>query len=202
MRQFALLAIAIVASGSAAAADYPFAGYFSSQAADTEPADAQLACAYSFFRQNTDGTFIGYQIDKPAFIADGTVRFEQYGRGACTIDADRVEQCTMTASPDKDEIGTSYFDVVGEVTADTVTSHYFDTHEEATAYATKQEGTPTFESRFRRCAGFDDAHLSGKLRENLTTLTLDERGQLQSPEFNDATRATMRAILGKLGTQP
>ena len=36
----------------------------------------------------------------------------------------------------------------------------------------------------------------------MTTLSIDEQGPLQSPEFDDVSRATMHAILKKLGTQP
>lgn len=192
----------LLAALPAQAGDYPFSGFFSSQPADVGPDDAQLSCAYSFFRQNPDGTFIGYEIDKPAFLTDGTLRYERYGEGVCIVDADNVETCTTTASSDKTEIGASYFDVMTLISPDTIGSQYFDTKEAATAYATRAEGMPDFESRFVRCAGFDDARLGAALTTTMTTLSTEDQGPLQSPEFDDASRATMRAILKKLQTQP
>ncbi|MEJ0011399.1 MAG: hypothetical protein WDM94_02000 [Bauldia sp.] len=172
------------------------------RAADVSPEDAQLACAYSFFRQKPDGTFVGYEIDKLAFLTDGTLRYERYGEGNCTIDADRVEVCTTTASSDKDEIGASYFDVMTVIDADTVGSQFFETRAAATAYATRAQGRPSFESHFVRCNGFDETVLGDALTDKMTTLSTDDQGPLQSPEFDEASRATMRAILTKLGTQP
>lgn len=192
----------VLAALPAHAEDYPFSGFFSSQPADVSPEDAQLSCAYSFFRQNPDGTFVGYEIDKPAFLTDGTLRYERYGEGTCTVDADHVEVCTTTGSSDKTEIGASYYDVMTIVDADTIGSKYFDTKEQATAFATNAEGRPDFESRFVRCDGFDEARLGPSLTTTMTTLPIDDQGPLQSPEFDDASRATMRAILKKLGTQP
>ncbi len=201
MRGAAFLAV-LLATLPAQANEYPYSGYFSSQAADVSPEDAQLACGYSFFHQRPDGTFIGYIVDKPAFLTDGTVRYERYGEGMCTIDADRVEVCTTTASSDNSEIGAAYFDVMTVVDADTISTKYFDTTKAAKAYAASAEGKPDFESRFVRCAGFDDARLGAALTTTMTTLGIDEQGPLQSPEFDDVSRATMRAILKKLGTQP
>jgi hypothetical protein len=198
----ALLLAALVAATAAQAQDYPFSGYFSSQAADVGPEDAQLACAYSFFQQKPDGTFVGYEIDKPAFLTDGIVRYERYGEGTCTIDADHVEACTTTGSSDPSEIGASYYDVMTKTDADTINSKYFDTKEAATDYARTSEGLPDFESHFVRCTGFTDALIGPTLSPSMTTLPIDDQGPLQSPEFDEVSRATMRAILKKLGTQP
>jgi len=198
--RIALAAAGLALMGPAAvAADYPYSGYFSSQPLATAMDDARLACAFSFIRQDRDGTFVGYHIDKPAFLADRTVRYLEYGAGTCTIDAKGVEACTMTASQDEDEIDRTYYDVAGAIAADTVETASFDSKAQADAFASgHSKRKPAFTSRFVRCPGFDDASLAGAVSGTMSTLPLSERGPLQSPEFTDANRALMRDILGAL----
>ncbi len=198
---WAAIAATLAAATPGWAADYPYSGYFSSQPLTTSAEDARLACAFSFIRQNPDGTFVGYHIDKPAFLADHRVRYLEYGAGTCAIDTNNVEACTMTASQDEDEIDRTYYDVAGAITADTVETTAFDSKAQAVAFATGHKAKAAFTSRFVRCPGFDDAGLAAAISDTMSTLPLTERGPLQAPEFTDANRALMRDILAALATQ-
>lgn len=207
MRHLSLLGAALVAlslsqSAAAGADSYPYSGYFSSQIVDVSAGDARLACAYSFFRQNADGSFVGYLVDKPAHDADGSVRYLLYGRGQCTIAGGRVETCTMTASADAEEIGHSYYDVIKSIQPEAIATSSFDSAQDANLYALGGIGQPTVELRFSRCEGFDDARLSGFVSDAMSGLPAEERWALQSPEFDDASRADMTAILGTIGVRP
>jgi len=184
-----------------AADDYPYSGFFTSQTVDVAPDDAQLACAYSFFKQNLDGSFVGYLIDKQGYAGTGAVRYVQYGRGTCTITGGRVETCTMTASPDAAEVGQSYFDVLRSIQPEAIENASFDNAQDANVFALSGIGQPSVELRFSVCHGFDDAHFHALLADELTTLPVDERSALQSPTFDDASRAKMTAILRKIGTR-
>jgi hypothetical protein len=193
-----LFALTLVAP-QAIAADYPFSGYFTSQEIDMPPDEVQLACAFGFFRQDKDGSFIGYLIDRDGYKADRTLRYHEYGRGKCVIDeTGQVETCTMTDSPDKAEIGQSYYDVMGARTADTVVTAIFDTFAAAGLYATVGAGTPTAELRISRCMGFDDARLAPYLTTGITKLPIDARGELLSPVVDGDNRPAMTEIIKKI----
>ena len=196
-RAIRLFAAALALSAPAAlAADYPFSGYFTSQEIDRPPDETQLACAFGFFRQDLDGAFTAYVIDRDRYQRDRTLRYLEYSRGRCAIDwTGKVETCTMSASVDASEVGQSYYDVMGTRTADWVKISYFDTLTAAKLYATVGSGTPAAEIRISRCIGFDAAKLAPYLSEEKTTLSSDERGELLSPDVNAETRPVMMTIL-------
>ncbi|CAN5384862.1 hypothetical protein BH10PSE9_BH10PSE9_19760 [soil metagenome] len=188
-----------LAAPSAIAADYPYSGYFTSQETDMPPEEVQLACAFGFFRQDKDGAFIGYLIDRDRYVAEKTLRYEEYGRGKCGLDlTGKVETCTMTASADTDEVGISYYDVMRTKAADWVGIAMFDTEAQAKLYAAIGTGTPTAELRISRCIGFTEANLAPYLTDAVTTLTLDERGELLSPVVNGDNRPVMTEIREKI----
>jgi hypothetical protein len=188
-----------LAAPSAIAADYPYSGIFTTQEADMPAEEVQLACTFGFFRQDKAGAFTGYLIDRDRYASDKTLRYQQYGRGKCALDlTGKVETCTMTASADKDEVGVAYYDVMRARATDSVDIAMFETEAQAKLNATVGTGTPTAELRISRCLGFTDANLAPYLTDEVTTLTLDERGELLSPVVNGDNRPVMTEIREKI----
>jgi hypothetical protein len=194
-----LFALTFVAP-NAIAADYPYSGYFTSQEPVMAPDEVQLACAFGFFRQEKDGSFVGYLIDRDRYAADKVLRYQEYGRGRCVLDdaTGKVETCTMTGSADKDEVGVAYFDVMRRRTGDWVDIGMFDSLADATAFALTSKGKPTADLRISRCIGYDEAKLAPYLTSDVTGLTLDERGELLSPVVEGDNRAAMTEIREKI----
>ncbi len=190
-----LLAVLAI-PGAASAGDYPFTGYFGSQSAEVSDADTRLACAYSFLHQEADGWFVGYIIDKPAYDADGTIRYHEDTRGRCSV-AGTLETCTMTASRDADEIGLSYYSVIESIGADSVVFALFDDLDGAERYAESGGGESLGDQRFARCDGFE-ANIAGRLVEEFSTMPDDDLWPLYTPDFTDDVRAEMTAILAAI----
>jgi hypothetical protein len=198
-----LLLPALLASAMpvvANAGDYPYSGYFGSQPAEVSETDTRLACAYSFVHQQDDGWFVGYIIDKPAYDADGTIRYDEYARGRCTM-AGALETCTMTASRTPDEIGFSYYDVIESIAADDVVFAMFDDLDSAERYAEDGEGESLGDQRFARCDGFE-ANIGRHLVEEFSTMADDDLWPLYTPDFTDEIRAEMMAILAAIAAGP
>lgn len=193
---FLPMLLALAAPLSANAGDYPYSGYFGTQSAEVSDEDTRLACAYSFVHQEADGWFVGYIIDKPAYDADGTIRYDEYARGRCTI-AGTVETCTMTASRDADEIGFSYYDVIESISADSVVFAMFDDREDAERYAEDGERRSIADQRFARCDGFE-TNIRRHLVEEFSTMPDDDIWPLYTPDFTDGVRAEMAAILAAI----
>jgi hypothetical protein len=199
-----ILAAGIVAGmgATADADDYPYSGYFTVQPRGTDPADAALACAFGFTHQRDDGSFTSYHVDLDAFRNGRQVRYVEYGAGLCSISADGVEACIMSESADASEIGATYYDVASNISDDTVDTTYFDTRADAVAFARHvgddADGTAM---RFFRCPGFDDKALADTLGNAMSTLTLEQRAMLVTPQFTKSNRKLMGAILRQLGTE-
>lgn len=187
---------ALAIPGAANAADYPYSGFFGSQPAEVSHEDTRLACAYTFLHQEADGWFVGYIIDKPAYDADGTIRYDEDARGRCTI-AGAVETCTMTASRDADEIGFSYYNVIESIDADSVVFAMFDDLDGAERYAESGEGEGLGHERFARCDGFE-ANIGSRLVKAFSEMPDDDLWPLYTPDFTDDVRAEMAAILAAI----
>ena len=63
-----LVLLSLLASSAAFAADYPFSGFFATTPTDEDQHKAELRCAYGFFIQDKDGSYINYHLDLPRFV--------------------------------------------------------------------------------------------------------------------------------------
>jgi hypothetical protein len=186
------------ATGIAAAADYPFSGYFSMDAPSGEISDHRLLCATGFFRQDTDGSFVNYHIDMPAYEADGTIASLRYSGGTCELHADNIETCTVTFDTIPEEIGQETIDILGEITAEWVDLTLFESQSDARDWLEIGEPEPDDEIRLYRCPGYDAADLGPYLSDRESTLELDDRYDLVGASAEAASVATRLAIVERI----
>ncbi len=195
MKRISALAILIAAAAPALADDYPFSGYYSAVDESVSAADAQLMCAFSFFRQDKSGDFVNLIIDLPAFKADGTVRFDEEGGGVCKLSAGRLEDCTVTAALDREEVGNQFYSVLTDFTDSGVKVAGFEEVRNAQSWTLLGNPEPDYYSRYERCVGFDDATLKPFLSGKKSTATPEESDALNAPPEDD-----MRPVMEKILT--
>jgi hypothetical protein len=191
----------VLLTGTAAsAADYPFSGFFAMTSPDEDQHKAQLRCAYGFFVQGKDGSYVNYHLDLPRFARDGAVRFVEYGRGSCGIDAGgKIESCLATYDADPSVQGKTFIDVFQQREPGVVDLFYFDTIAEAQAFAAAGPGSKEAASRYSTCSGFDAASMAKYLSTDRSTLSPDDRMKMISPELDDATMSIMTRVLETIG---
>jgi hypothetical protein len=196
----ALVLLSLLASSAAFAADYPFSGFFTTTPSDEDQHKAELRCAYGFFIQDKDGSYINYHLDLPRFVESSAVRFVEYGRGSCTIDASgKVESCLATFDADPSIQGKTFTDVFQQREPEVIDLFYFDTVAEAQAFAAAGPGSKAAENRYTMCKGFDAASMAKYLSTDRSTLSPDDRMKMISPDMDDATMATMTRVLETIG---
>jgi hypothetical protein len=191
-------AVALVLSTApiAAAADYPFSGFFAANADRVSFEQAQLLCAYNFFIQEKDGTFINYHLDLAGYTGHQSVRYLEYSRGHCFADTDqRIETCITTADSDPSQPGNVFVDVYRLVSPEVIAVRFFDNANQAGAFV--REGTvgDSTESEYDQCAGFDRTSMADYLSAEKSTLSLDEREKFIVPKLDAATTAIMESVL-------
>jgi hypothetical protein len=203
MRAFAATGLALwalLANAAAFAADYPFSGFFATTPAGEDEHKAQLRCAYGFFIQGKDGSYINYHLDLSRFTQGGEVRFVEYGRGSCSIDASgKIESCLATFDADPSVQGKTFIDVFRQREPGLIELFYFDAIAEAQAFAVAGPGSKEPENRYRMCSGFDAAGMAKYLSADRSMLSPDDRMKLISPEMDDATMAVMTRVLETIG---
>jgi hypothetical protein len=186
--------VVVVAASAATAADYPYSGLFATSDTDASLQEAQLHCAYSFFAQNKDGSYVSYHLDLQHYLADRTIRFVEYSRGNCTPEADgKVETCTSTFDTDPAEQGKSYTDVFRDDGSGIVHVSFFDRIDDARSFAATGAGKPDFEVRYSLCP--DSGELAKYLSTDRSTLSPADRLQVTAPVPDDATAAIMTSVL-------
>ena len=196
----ALVLLSLLTSSAALAADYPFSGFFATTPTDEDQHKAELRCAYGFFIQDKDGSYINYHLDLPRFVESSAVRFVEYGRGSCTIDASgKVESCLATFDADPSIQGKTFIDVFQLGEPGVIDLFYFDTIAEAQAFALAGPGSKAAENRYTMCKGFDAASMAKYLSTDRSTLSPDDRMKMISPDMDDATMATMTRVLETIG---
>ena len=114
------LALTALATTPAGAADYPYTGLYTTSDPATDADAALRNCAYNFFSQEKDGSYISDHLDLQHYVAEKTIRYVEYSRGHCAIEdgglfkRGSVETCTSTFDTDPAEQGKSYIDVYRE----------------------------------------------------------------------------------------
>lgn len=195
-----LVLLSLLASSAAYAADYPFSGFFATTPADEDRHKAELRCAYGFFIQDKDGSYISYHLDLPRFTESSTVRFVEYGRGMCTIDASgKIESCLSIFDADPSVQGKTFIDVSRQREPGVIELYYFDTIGEAQTFAAASPGSKAAENRYTMCRGFDAASMAKYLSADRSTLSPDDRMKMISPDLDDATMATMTRVVETIG---
>jgi hypothetical protein len=197
------VAAILISTGSlAAAADYPFSGFFTSNFDSVSVDRGQLLCAYNFFIQEKDGSFINYHLDLAGFTTHRSVKYLEYSRGSCVVDSDqRIETCTTTFDSDPSQQGKSFIDVFRRVSPDAIEVRFFDDIAQARAFV--RDGTVADDnppSEFDRCSGFDRASMADYLSAERSTLSPDERMKLTAPQLDAATTAIMTRVLEAIRT--
>jgi hypothetical protein len=195
-----LVLLSLLSNSAAFAADYPFSGFFATTPTDEDQHKARLRCAYGFFIQGKDGSYINYHLDLPRFVEGSAVRFVEYGRGSCSIDASgKVESCLATFDADPSIQGKTFIDVFRLREPDVIDLFYFDTVAEAQAFAIAGPGSKAAENRYGMCKGFDAVRMAKYLSTGRSTLSPDDRMKMISPDMDDATMATMTRVLETIG---
>src|SRR5262249_2797652 len=145
---------------------------------------------------------INYHLDLAGFMERQSVKFLEYSRGSCVVDAgQRIETCTTAFDSDPSQQGKSFIDVFRPVSPDAIEVRFF--ADVAHARACVRDGTVAEDNRpreFDRCAGFDSASMADYLSAERSTLSPDERMKLTAPQLDAATTAIMTSVLQAIRT--
>ena len=200
MRVFVLGVLgAAVLAPAAIAADYPYSGIYTLIPPEIGADAGKLQCAYSFFVQSKDGSFIDYHLDLARYRADRTIRYVQWSRGQCVVDeTGKVETCTSNFTVQADQQGQSYIDVYKQVRDDLISAAYFDDVDKARAYAATGEGSPTETIGYGVCP--DAAKLGKYLTDETSALSSDALNDVIAPTLDDATVAAMKQVLDTINS--
>ena len=196
------VAILLSASSAAYPADYPYSGFYVANFDRVSFDRAQLLCAYSFFTQEKDGSFVDYHLDLAGFMAHQSVKYLEYSRGQCVVDPDRnIETCTTAFDSDPSQQGKTFIDVFRPVGPLVIEVRFFDDMAQARAFV--RDGTVADDNpakEFDRCTRFDSAAMADYLSAERSTLPPDERMKLTSPQLDAATMAIMTRVLEAIRT--
>jgi hypothetical protein len=195
-RALAAAAVALSPASIAAAADYPFSGFYAANFDRVGVDKAQLLCAYNFFIQEKDGSFINYHIDLPRFRERQSVRFLEYARGHCYADTDlKIETCIVTSDTDPTQKGKMFVDVYKQVGPEAIEIRFFDDANQAAAFARDGTGGDGQRGEYDLCAGFDRTSMADYLSTEHSTLSPDQREKFVAPKLDAETTATMTLVL-------
>lgn len=198
----AAAAIALSTASPAAAADYPFSGFYTTNIDRIAFEKAQLLCAYSFFVQEKTGSFVNYHLDLGGYLRDQSIRYLEYSRGHCYADTgQKIETCIVTSDSDPTQKGKSFVDVYSQISPDMVEVRYFDDANQASAFVRDGTAGDIAVGEYDRCAGFDRATLGPYLSEERSTLSPDERAKVTAPQLDEATTAIMTRVLQAIAKQ-
>jgi hypothetical protein len=198
-RRAVVAAAAILLSAASAAypSDYPYSGFYVANFDRVSFDKAQLLCAYGFFSQLKDGSFIDYHLDLAGFMEDQSVKYLEYSRGQCVVDPDRnIETCTTAFDSDPSQQGKTFIDVFRPVGPLVFEVRFFDDMAGARAFV--RDGTVADDNparEFDRCTRFDSAAMADYLSAERSTLSPDERMKLTAPQLDAATTAIMTSVL-------
>lgn len=203
MRQVLLKAAAagwIALTGPAMAEDYPYYGYLGIAVDAAAPSKLDAArCALTFFKQESDGSFVSYHLDMDNLRSTGNISYLEFNRGRCAYDAGRkIEACSVVTDTDKASEGKTFIDVVDEIGDSYIKTISFDTIELAVDYADKGYRTSGFPISYFRCPfapGPVEAAMTGKL----STLAMPERDKLTAPDQQLLESPFMTDIMNALG---
>ena len=193
------LALTALATTAAGAADYPYTGLYTTSDPATDADAALRNCAYNFFSQEKDGSYISYHLDLQHYVAEKTIRYVEYSRGHCAIEdgglfkRGSVETCTSTFDTDPAEQGKSYIDVYREDGPGVIIASSFDKIGDARTFAASGTGTPVFLTRYSLCP--DPDKVAKFISAEKSTLSPDERAKITGPEPDDVTTAIMTSVL-------
>jgi hypothetical protein len=188
--------VAALAVGAAAAADYPYSGFYTVVAPEVDVQQGQLQCAYNFFVQNKDGSYVSYHLDLQRYLADRTIRFVEYSRGSCVLDeGGKVETCTSSFDTDPSEQGKASTDVFRQAGSGAVNASFFDEIAAARAFAATGAGTPAYEAHYSLCADFTVETMGKYLSADRSTLSPGDRLKLTAPPPDEVTTAIMTSVL-------
>lgn len=188
------LGLAVMVSAQARAADYPFTGLFNFPPDDAAAADSALFCAYNFFAQNPDGSYVNYHLDLPRYRKDGTIRFLVFTRGQCSAENGKVETCTTRWDVDPKNEGASFFDVIQTIGPASVQVAYFDSLADARSFAGTGKPPPSSMGKYNRCP-FDADAIARYRTDEESSISNDDREGLVTPKLDADTRATMTRVL-------
>lgn len=176
-----MLCLSFAKNATALADAYPYEGYFTIAFDPNTPSRRDVAkCAFNFFRQNTDGSFISYHLDDADFAKTGRIRYVRYNNGQCTFGpAPNLESCLVTFDPNKNDQGVTHYDILQGIEPGVVKVLYLGTSKELTssAAALSAQGTPLV---YQRCRFAPDP-IGQALSDETSSLSNDERDKLLFP---------------------
>jgi hypothetical protein len=198
----AAVATALAPASPATAADYPFSGFYTANFERVAFEKAQLLCAYNFFIQEKDGSFVNYHLDLDGYRRNQSIRYLEYARGHCYADTDqKIETCIVTSDTDPAQKGKSFVDVYRQVSPEVIEIRYFDDANQASAFVRNGTVGSSTLGEYDLCAGFDRATIGDYLSAERSTLSPDERGKVTAPQLDAATTAIMTRVLEAIRKQ-
>ena len=192
-----------VTKPSAMAADYPFTGYFTiaGNPAEADPLDA-TRCALSFFRQEPNGDFVSYHLDRDLLLQSGELRYVVFQRGRCSYQAStKVETCHAAFDTNEADQGGTYYSAIDAIEADYVFTVTFDTLTAALGFSQRGDRSGGSDDAYYRCR-FDEARLEPALSNDASTLDLDARDALTATGSAFLSSSEVTAVARNLGLVP
>ena len=195
-RAAAVAAMALSAASPASAGDYPFSGFFAANFNRMSAQQVELTCAFGFFVQEKNGTFINYHLDLPRYFQDKSVRYLEYARGHCHADTEqRIETCVVTSDTDPTQVGKVFVDVFQVVVPEAIVVRFFDDANQAAAFVRDGTTGDSKPAEYDMCPGFDSASMADYLSAERSTLPLGERKAIESPQLDADNMAIMTRVL-------
>jgi hypothetical protein len=178
-----VILVVLLQTSPSRAEGYPYSGTFTTAGNPKGPEEDDIArCALNFFTQEESGAFVNYVPDMEKFYEEGTLRYLVTTKGHCTFDKrHKLEVCTTTFYLDPSAIGTSFPDVIDQITSDFIKVTSFATEEEAKSYYATGKAEGGFQTSYARCP-FDPAKLSAALSTDVARLSTVDAQKLMSPD--------------------
>jgi hypothetical protein len=171
------------------AADYPYSGFFAINPDRVSFDRAQLLCAYNFFIQNKDGTYVSYHLDLAGHLKDGSTKYLEYSRGQCVVDAEHpIETCTSSFDSDASVQGMPFIDVFKRINATAIEATFFNDLAQAKAFVGNGVAGEFPPIEYDLCLDLDAASMANYLSAERSTLSPDERLKLTAPQWTRTRR--------------
>jgi hypothetical protein len=189
-------AMVLLSTASVAlAAKYPYSGFFAINVDRVSFDRAQLFCAYNFFIQNKDGTYVSYHLDLGGYLNDHSIKYLEYSRGQCVVDAEHpIETCTSGFDSDASVQGKPFIDVFKRIDATSIEATFFNDLTQAKAFVGNGIAGDYPPIEYDLCLDFDATSMAKYLSAERSTLSPDERLKLTAPQLDAATTAIMTRV--------
>jgi hypothetical protein len=210
VKQTIIIGVAVLSfTPNANAADYPYRGYFTFQTGLEKPEFMQAKCAYSFYKQNSDGTGTDYILDEKTYASSGKVQYLIYAENSCVFDPiNQTDRCDQTVYTNNGSTKSNSRDVLKRLTDESFVNIFFNTELELKFYLQSQTKEipswiyPSAQQIFsKRCEGFDDTTLNGHLTSVQNKSTLDELSNILNRPYRKTDTPEILRIMEEISPE-